>query len=137
MGAVRYHVCNKTDHAGHINDSIDTTKTSTFGNALLKHMILSAIFKLQKLTGDSKIYSRSEALGLKYRNILRAFKRKSQIGKQMAHQQKRITANTIAKSSMKKLVGKININKVFLNCRTTKIGNYLSEIEYKNTLISN
>ena len=57
-------------------------KTTSFGAALRKQMILESIFKTQRITGDMTLFQKSFERGKDARNLRRSQTRKSQKGVQ-------------------------------------------------------
>ena len=80
MGTVRTHIVTKTLHGGHTSGKVPGRKT-THGAALRKYMILGAIFKTQRITGNTRIFESMRAKGNLSRNARRKQTRPKQLKK--------------------------------------------------------
>ena len=78
MGTVRTHIVTKTLHGGHTSGKVPGRKT-THGHALRKYMILGAIFKTQRITGNSTLFESNRNKGKAARNARRKLTRGKQI----------------------------------------------------------
>jgi hypothetical protein len=113
-GHVRFHVLNKTSHEGHVGGKKYGFKT-TYGAAMRKQLILEMLFKTQRVTGNSELFTNSRNKGREERNRSRALCRKKQTKHRSAEFRK---THTIICKKIKTIVDN---GEIFLICRREKI----------------